>query len=61
MKNEPIVRTIQEYIPYKLKPLSFWECVSVDQKKKKKKWKNSFTNPYLHTQSLAIMIPVISD
>lgn len=35
MKNEPIVRTIQKYIPYKLKPLSFWECVSVDQKKKK--------------------------
>ena len=36
MKNEPIVRTIQKYIPYKLKPLSFWECVSVDQKKKRK-------------------------
>ena len=35
MKNEPIVRTIQKYFPYKLKPLSFWECVSVDQKKRK--------------------------
>ena len=30
-------------------------------RKRKEKWKNSFTNPYLHTQSLAIMIPVISD
>ena len=36
MKNEPIVRTIQKYILYKLKPLSFCECVSVDQKKEKK-------------------------
>ena len=26
----------RKYIPYKLKPLSFWECVSVDQKKKRK-------------------------